>query len=197
MNLLKGAPKLILFDEFAPYLENTKARTIGHSDLSAVSTHALANLFNALNKPELNNVLIVISDLKATYESGGRLLQSSFKELEGEVNRFALDIEPVGSSSDEIYDMLKKRIFEKLPSDDDINTIAVAYKHELEKARQMNYSKMSADKIFTGIKDAYPFHPALRELYERFKENQGFQQTRDLIRLMRKVVVSFSVHDKK
>ncbi len=107
VNLLQGVPKLILFDELAPYLENTKARTIGNSDLSAVTTHALANLFNALNKPELNNVLVVISDLKATYESGGRLLQSSFKELEGEVNRFALDIEPVGSSSDEIYDILK------------------------------------------------------------------------------------------
>ena len=190
VNLLKGAPKLILFDELAPYLENAKARTIGHSDLSAVTTHALANLFNALNKPELHNILIVISDLKATYESGGRLLQSSFRELEGEVNRFALDIEPVGSSSDEIYDILKKRLFETLPADDDINPIALAYKTELEKARQMNYSHTSADKIFTGIKDAYPFHPSLRELYERFKENQNFQQTRDLIRLMRKVVVS-------
>jgi hypothetical protein len=190
VNLLKGTPKLILFDELAPYLENTKAKTIGNSDLSAVSTHALANLFNALNKSELNNVLIVISDLRAAYQSGGQLLQSSFRELEGEVNRFALDIEPVGSSSDEIYDILKKRIFDKLPTDNEINEIAVAYKDEVEKARQMNYSNMSADKIYSGIKDAYPFHPALRELYERFKENQGFQQTRDLIRLMRKVVAA-------
>ena len=86
VNLLKGTPKLILFDELAPYLENTKAKTIGNSDLSAVSTHALANLFNALNKSELNNVLIVISDLRAAYQSGGQLPQSSFRELEGEVH---------------------------------------------------------------------------------------------------------------
>ena len=35
---------------------------------------------------------------------------------------------------------------------------------------------------------SYPFHPAIRDLYARFRENQGFQQTRGLIRLMRIVV---------
>ena len=33
--------------------------------------------------------------------------------------------------------------------------------------------------------ESYPFHPSIRDLYARFKENPGFQQTRGLIRLMR------------
>ena len=36
--------------------------------------------------------------------------------------------------------------------------------------------------------ESYPFHFGLRDLYARFKENPGFQQTRGLIRLMRMVV---------
>jgi len=70
INMLKGTPKLILLDELPPYLENAKTITIGSGDLSIVTTTALANLFNALNRTELDNVLVVISDLKATYQSG-------------------------------------------------------------------------------------------------------------------------------
>ncbi len=190
INMLKGTPKLILFDELPPYLENAKTIPIAGGDLSIATTTALATLFNALNRPELDNVLIVISDLKATYQSGTRLLQSSFPNLEGEVNRFALDIQPVGSSSDEIYDILRTKLFEVLPEKEVINEIAIAYKAKNEEARNLGFTTYNSDKLFTGIKESYPFHPSIRELYERFRENQNFQQTRDLIRLMRKVVIS-------
>ncbi len=190
INMLKGSAKLILLDELPPYLENAKTITVGSGDLSIVTTTALANLFNALNNEALKNVLIVISDLKATYQSGTRLLQSSFSNLEGEVSRFALDIQPVGSSSDEIYDILRTKLFEKLPGKDEINEIAIAYKTKVEEAKNLGFTNYNPDKIFTGIKESYPFHPSIRELYERFRENQNFQQTRDLIRLMRKIVIS-------
>ncbi|HUM47162.1 MAG TPA: DUF499 domain-containing protein, partial [Chitinophagales bacterium] len=195
INLLKGSPKLILLDELPPYLENAKTVSVGSGDLSIVTTSALANLFNALNAALLSNVLVVISDLKATYQAGTRLLQTTFPNLEGEVNRFALDIEPVGSSSDEIYDILRTRLFEKLPDKGEINNVALAYKGAMEDARNMSYTTYAPDKIFTGIKDSYPFHPSIRELYERFKENQNFQQTRDLIRLMRKIVSQIYASD--
>lgn len=205
MNLLKGKPTLILLDELPPYLEHARARPIGDSNLASVTGVALANLFNALNKRDgLSNVLVVISDLKAAYESGGRLLQSTFKDLESEMSRIALPIIPVDSSSDEIFDILKKRLFSKLPSeskdsmeknglkniseDQDVIEISTGYKKSLEEAKQMGFTNASADKLFLGIRQSYPFHPSIRELYERFKENEGFQQTRGLIRLMRRIV---------
>lgn len=190
INMLKGSPKLILLDELPPYLDNAQTVAIGAGTLAIVTTTALANMFNALNTAALSNVLIVISDLKATYQSGTRLLQSSFSNLEGEVSRFALDIQPVGSSSDEIYDILRTKLFEKLPGNDEVNDIALAYKAKVEEAKNLGFTTYNPDKIFTGIKEAYPFHPSIRELYERFRENQNFQQTRDLIRLMRKIVTS-------
>lgn len=196
VNLLKGEPLLILLDELPPYLENARAKTIGNSDLSVVTINALANLFTALGKDDLSNVCLVISDLKAVYESGSELLQCSFRELENEVNRSALNIEPVGSASDEVYHILRKRLFENLPEEDDITQIANAYKDSVSEAKQMGYTNISPENIFIGIKDSYPFHPSIKDLYARFKENAGFQQTRGLIRLMRIIVSQLYSKDK-
>ena len=41
-----------------------------------------------------------------------------------------------------------------------------------------------------------PFHPSIKDLYARFKENEGFQQTRGLIRLMRLIVRQLYQGDK-
>jgi len=188
INLLKGEPVLILLDELPPYLENARSKTIGNSDLSVVTVNAISNLFTALGKEELSNVCLVISDLKATYESGSEMLQASFKDLENEINRSALNIEPVGSGSDEVYHILEKRLFANLPDEADVVEIAKAYKEAVLEAKQMGYTNMSPDQIFLGVRDAYPFHPSIKDLYARFKENPGFQQTRGLIRLMRMIV---------
>ena len=196
INLLKGEPLLILLDELPPYLENAKAKMIGDSNLATVTTTALANLFNALGKEELSNVCLVISDLKATYESGSELLQSTFKELENEVNRSALNIEPVSSTSDEIYHILRRRLFKDLSGESEINELANAYKQAVLEAKQMGYTNLSPEQVFVGIKDSYPFHPSIRDLYARFKENPGFQQTRGLIRLMRIIISQLYRGDK-
>lgn len=188
INLLRGEPLLILLDELPPYLDDARSKTIGNSDLSAITTTALSNLFTAINKEELSNVCLVISDLKAAYEKGGELLQSSFRELDGEVSRSSKNIEPVSSTSDEVYSVLKTKLFEKLPPEDEIIKVAEGYKKSVEEAKQMGFTNMSPEKIFVGAKDSYPFHPSIKDLYARFRENQGFQQTRGLIRLMRHIV---------
>lgn len=188
INLLQGEPLLILLDELPPYLENGKSKLIGNSDLCVVTTTALSNLFTALGKAQLANVCLVISDLKATYESGSEQIRSAFKELENEVNRSAINIEPVGSASDEVYHILKKRLFENIPQAAEINQIAIGYKEAVSQAKQMGYTNMSPEHIYAGVKDSYPFHPSIKDLYARFKENQGFQQTRGLIRLVRQII---------
>ena len=38
------------------------------------------------------------------------------------------------------------------------------------------------------ISESYPFHPGLHELFARFRENPGFQQTREMLRLSRRIV---------
>ena len=193
VNLLRDQKVLILMDELPPYLVNAQSIPVGNSDLCTVTVTALSNLFTAIGKGQLRNVCLVFSDLKATYELGSHLLSTSFKELENEANRTALNLEPVALNSDEVYDILRKRLFVEYPSPTSsaVREIAAAYKEALVNAGKSGLTRYTGDAIFLGIKDSYPFHPSIKELYARFKENPGFQQTRGLIRLMRQVVRGF------
>lgn len=188
INLLKGEPLLILLDEIPPYLDYAKTIPSGTGTLADITTNALSNLFNALGKSELANVCLVISDLRATYESGTELLEKSFKNLDNEISRSCINIEPVGTTSDDLYHILRTRLFETLPKESEIIEIATSYKDSLKEAKQMNYTNSSPDQVFLGIKNSYPFHPSIKDLFARFKENQGFQQTRGFIRLTRAMV---------
>lgn len=188
INLLKGQPTLILLDELPPYLEYARTITAGTGTLADITTNALSNLFNALGKAELHNVCLVISDLQATYETGSGLIQKSFKNLENEIGRSSINIEPVGTTSDDLYHILRKRLFETTATEEEKHEIALGYKEAVKEAKQMNYTNLSPEQLYTGIKDAYPFHPSIKDLFARFKENPGFQQTRGFIRLTRIMV---------
>jgi hypothetical protein len=183
-NLLAGETVLILLDELPPYLENARAKTVGNSDLAQVTATALSNLLVAVGRPDCERVCLVITDLSGAYEQGSAVLS----DLEKETHRTAMTLEPVRMNSDELYHILRTRLFEKLPRDGEINEIAQGYAGAIRDARQMDITNESPEQFTTRIHAAYPFHPAVRDLYARFRENPGFQQTRGLIRLMRIVV---------
>lgn len=183
-SLLAGETVLILLDELPPYLENARARAIGNSDLAQVTATALSNLLVAAGREGCERVCLVITDLAGAYEQGSAILS----DLEKETHRTAMTLEPVRMNSDELYHILRTRLFEKLPRDGDINAIAQGYAQAIRDARQMDITNESPEQFATRIQTAYPFHPAIRDLYARFRENPGFQQTRGLIRLMRIVV---------
>ena len=188
VNLLQGEPLVIMLDELPPYFENAAARSIGNSDLAAVTTTALANLLEALGREELANVCVVITDLAASYQAGSAQLNSALQNMEGETKRTAKDIAPVQLNTDDLYHILRKRLFEKLPTEEDVEEVAQGYAKAVRDAKQMDVTNESPEQFAIDVAQSYPFHPKLRDLYARFRENQGFQQTRGLIRLMRIVV---------
>lgn len=188
VNLLRGGPLLIMLDELPPYFVNAASKSIGNSDLSAVTTTALSNLLVALGREELANVCLVISDLKASYSAGGAQIVAALNDLEAETGRSAMNLEPVRMNSDEFYHILRTRIFESLPDSDVVRDVAQGYAQAIREARQMDVTNASPERFAAQVQESYPFHPAIRDLYGRFRDNQGFQQTRGLIRLMRIVV---------
>lgn len=190
INLLKGEPLLIMLDELPPYFQNAKSKQIGNSDLSEVTTTAIANLLVAVGKEELGNVCVVISDLRASYEEGSQQVDKALLNLEHEIGRTALNLEPVGLNTDEIYYILRKRIFTELPDEIEIKEVAKGYAQAVKEAHQMEITTASPEKFAQQIMVSYPFHPAIKDLYARFRENPGFQQTRGLIRLMRTIASS-------
>ena len=185
INLLKGEPTLILLDELPPYLDNAKSLAIGNSDLAKVTATALTNLFEAVAESELGNVCVVLTDLVGTYAEASAQIASVLQQLQSEAQRHSMNLMPVQINTDEFYHILRKRLFKAPPKDAQIDEVAQAYAKSVREAKQMDITAQSPEQFAQLIKSSYPFHPAIKDLYARFRENQGFQQTRALIRLMR------------
>lgn len=189
--LLCGEPLVLFLDELPPYLEYAVAVPVGNADLGVVTTAALANLFVAV--ADMNNVCLVLSDLAGSnFSIGQSKLQDAFNRavqgITSESRRIAVPITPVNPNGDELYHILRKRLFAQVAPEAEIKKVADAYREALREAVQMGLTTTSPETMFTRVMDAYPFHPDLRELVGKFKENEGFQQTRGVIRLMQMVV---------
>jgi hypothetical protein len=189
--LLGGDPLVLFLDELPPYLANAVAVPVGNADLGVVTTTALANLFIAV--AEMDNVCLVVSDLAGSNYTGGQVaLDAAFNRathgISAEARRIAVPITPVNPNGDELYHILRKRLFETVAQESAIQLVAEAYRDALREAAKMGLTSTSPETLYTRVIDAYPFHPDLRELVGKFKENDGFQQTRGVIRLMQMVV---------
>lgn len=189
--LLGGEPLVLFLDELPPYLEYAVAVPVGNADLGVVTTAALANLFVAV--ADMDNVCLVLSDLAGSnFSIGQSRLQDAFNRavqgITSESRRIAVPITPVNPNGDELYHILRKRLFAQVAPEAEIKNVAEAYREALREAVQMGLTTTSPEALFTRVIDAYPFHPDLRELVGKFKENEGFQQTRGVIRLMQMVV---------
>lgn len=185
VNLLKGEPVLILLDELPPYLDNARSIAVGSSDLAKVTATALTNLFEAVAEADVSNVCIVLTDLVGTYAEASAQIASVLETLQGEAQRHSMNLTPVQINTDEFYHILRKRLFKELPKDQDIAEVAQGYAKAIREAKQMDITAQSPEQFAQLIQSSYPFHPAIKDLYARFRENPGFQQTRALIRLMR------------
>jgi len=125
--LLKSdEPTLIMLDELPPYLNYCKTQTYGTGTLLDISTTALSNLFNALNKADLHNVCLVVSDLEAAYLQGSNVIKGLFEDLGNEINRSSTNIEPVASNTDDLYNILRTRLFSEISTEKEIDEIAKA-----------------------------------------------------------------------
>ena len=189
--LLGGDPLVLFLDELPPYLEYAVAVPVGSGDLGVVTTAALANLFVAV--ADMDNVCLVLSDLAGTnFSVGQSALEAAFNRavqgITSESRRIAVPITPVNPNGDELYHILRKRLFETVAPESEIQNVAGAYREALREANRMGLTTTSPEALYTRVADAYPFHPDLRELVGKFKENEGFQQTRGVIRLMQMVV---------
>ena len=124
VNLLQGEPLVIMLDELPPYFVNAASKSIGNSDLSVVTATALSNLLVAVNRDELRNVSLVVTELTGSYGAGGQQIINAMQDLEAETGRTAMNLEPVRMNTDEFYQILRKRIFETLPSEAEIEEVA-------------------------------------------------------------------------
>ena len=120
IELLRGEPVLILLDELPPYFEAAQAVPVGSTTLDVITTTALANLFVAVTSDKLPNACVVITDLRSSvYGHGSSAVTASLQNLAQEANRSVTRIDPVRLNSDELYHIMRTRLFETLPDESD------------------------------------------------------------------------------
>lgn len=189
LQLFSGdAPVLILLDEMPPYFQYYNTQMLGQGTIADVVTRAFSNMLTAASKKK--NVCIVVSDLAAAYDSGGKLIQKALDDATQEVGRAEVSITPVNLESNEIYEILRKRLFVKLPTKDEITDVSSMYASRLSEAAKAKSVERSAESITNEIEATYPFHPSFKSIVALFKDNEKFKQTRGLMELVSRLLRS-------
>ena len=183
-----GTPILILLDEMPPYFHYLDTQKVGNGTVADIATRAFANLITAAGKKR--NVCVVVSDLAASYDTGTRLINRALEDARAELGRQERNITPVDLAANEIYDILRKRLFTSLPDKAAIGDIAASYGRKLEEASKSKVASRGAEAIADEIAATYPFHPRLKNVVALFKENEQFKQTRGLIELVSRLLRS-------
>src|SRR5436309_3430621 len=186
-------PVLILLDEMPPYFHYLDTQKVGNGTVADIATRAFANLLTAAGKK--SNVCVVVSDLAASYDTGMRLIHRALEDARQELGRQERNITPVDLAANEIYDILRKRLFERLPDQAEIDDIAQAFGRKLTEASKSKLANRGAEAIADEVAATYPFHPRLKNVIALFKENEQFKQTRGLIELVSRLLRS--VWDRK
>jgi len=181
-------PILLLLDEMPPYFHYYSTQQLGDGTVADVITRAFANMLTAAQKK--SNVCVVVSDLEAAYDTGGRLIQQALNDATQELGRAEVGITPVNLESNEIYEILRKRLFDSMPPKTDIQEIASIYASRLSEAAKAKSVERSAEALVEEIEETYPFHPRFKNLVALFKENESFRQTRGLMELVSRLLKS-------
>jgi len=189
VNLLKSdQPTLILLDELPPYFQYYGTQTVGKGTVADIVTRAFANLLVAASK--LKNVCVVVSDLQVSYGEGASMIDRALTDARNELGRAEKTITPVDLAGNEIYEILRKRLFKKMPDQSVIDDVAAKYGQALAEAAKSKTVSRGAEALADEIAQTYPFHPRLKNLVALFKENEQFKQTRGLMELVSRLLKS-------
>lgn len=189
LSLFEGdEPILILLDEMPPYFQYYSTQALGQGTVADVITRAFSNMLTAAQKKK--NVCIVVSDLEAAYDTGGKLIQTALDDATQELGRAEVSITPVNLESNEIYQILRKRLFLSLPDSNEIAEVASVYAARLAEAAKAKTVERSAEALASEIESTYPFHPSFKSIVALFKENEKFKQTRGLMELVSRLLKS-------
>ena len=195
---------LILLDELAFYLVHAASK--GTKDqgerFSTLTALALTNLFGAIrDHKEAGRVAVVVSDLQKDWDQGhedlARIMRSNvslggtIQSADNEMSKGAASISPVDNTKDELYAILRKRLFKDIKiTPKEKKEVIDAYFVELQTAKKAGLVERALPTICEELQVSYPFHFSTKHLIETFNDNPGFQKTRDVIRLMASIVRS-------
>ena len=187
--LKEASPCLILLDELADYCVGAAAVPVGDTTLSDQTISFIQQLTEAV--AQVPGAVVVATLPASKYEvAQSEKGQEAFVTLEKRFQRLGADVKPV--ADDEIYEVVRTRLFESITPDD-----AQDYPKKVAQAYQGMYTAHTGEVPNEAAKNAYreqierayPFHPLLIDaLYTRWGSHPDFQRTRGVLRLLASIV---------
>jgi len=187
--LRKAAPCLILLDELADYCVGAASVPVGDTTLADQTISFIQQLTEAVQ--QVPGTVVVATLPASKYEvAQSEKGQEAFITLEKRFQRLGSDVKPV--ADDEIYEVVRARLFESITPPDDPD-----YPKKVAQVYQGMYAAHSGEILNEATKSsyreqserAYPFHPLMMDtLYARWGSHPDFQRTRGVLRLLASIV---------
>jgi hypothetical protein len=184
--LEKCKPALILVDELADYCVSASSQKVGDSNLSSQTISFMQELTEAVAS---TNHCVAVVTLPASPQEVGSTQEAHaiLNSLQSRVSRIGADTQPV--AEDEIYEVIRRRLFEDLGPESVRKEVAGKYIELYETyATELPNNCRNSDYKERLLK-SYPFHPELIDVFRvRWASNHDFQRTRGVLRLLAAIV---------
>lgn len=184
--LRKAAPCLILLDELADYCVGALTVSAGAGTLADQTISFVQQLTDAV---ALVPGAVVVATLPASHleVAGSEKGQEILSRLEKRFERMSADMNPV--ADDEINQVVRRRLFERLGEEDAHARVADAYMEMYRMHKNEVPAEASKATYRERLIAAYPFHPALIDtFYLRWGSHADFQRTRGVLRMLASIV---------
>ena len=186
--LEKTKPGLILIDELADYCVAASGIVVGSSSLTDQTVSFIQELSEAVAGTD-QCVLVVTLPASVVEVATSPKAQQILTSLTNRLSRVSADTKPV--DDEEIYEVIRRRLFEDLGDEKEIEKIInrychfykqLVFNHEIpSEAGRANYKEK--------LTKAYPFHPELIDIFKnRWASYHDFQRTRGALRLLASIV---------
>jgi len=174
--LEEAKPVLILIDEMTPYVVKAK----DYEDQVLAFCQELTEAVNAVDQC----VLVCTLPSSAAYGERGERILNQLQRIFGRMQIIYTPVE-----GEELYEILRKRLFEDLGDPDTHQTIVNEYFNLYQKLGEDIPYEARETQYRGKLLKAYPFHPELIDiLFERWGSIPTFQRTRGTLRLLAEVV---------
>jgi hypothetical protein len=185
--LSKNKPVLILMDEVLQYVVRTMGVPVEEGTLKGQVQAFLKALTEAV---AVSDKCALIATLPASVSEGfeeAEKAENILKELQKIFGRVEKIYTPV--EGEEIYEIIRKRLFEDLGDPKSHRTIAEEYFDFYQKLGENIPTECKEIGYKEKIVKAYPFHPeTIDVLFERWATLPTFQRTRGALRLLAEVI---------
>ncbi len=179
-------PALILIDELADYCVSASGVKVGASNLSDQTISFMQELTEAVSGTD-QCVMIATLPASAQEVASSSISSQILSSLEHRIIRVGANLKPV--EDDEIFEVIRRRLFEDLGDLDEINKVIAAYSGFYQSMFSEIPKYALQSEYVEKLRKSYPFHPELIDMFRlRWASNPYFQRTRGVLRILAAIV---------